>query len=353
MKRFTGISPMAYAVSSICSIAAEGNDGAGGGGDTEFAEFEAAGQIEVGDSNLASEGKEPAKKAAPAKPATKTETDEGGEGAEGDDEDPDDNGEEDDEGKKKPDPKESQINRLKREKAELARELRAMKANSENELSARLENLEKRLQGGKSDDNSNARELKAPDPTDVDKYPLGRLDDRYIEDRIEYGIQLKAIEQADAVLQREQENEQQQSIREEQTALLGKVEAISEKGSELYDDFQETVVETGMRGDWDLSQTTFEAATEADNGAQILYELSQDPKEASRVAKLSPLAQLKYVNERDAEIGKGKTPRTKPGATPPPQNVARGANSRTQISPATDNLDDFEKAWEADAKRSR
>lgn len=354
MKRFTGISPMAYAVSSICSITAEGNDNAGGGGDDEFAAFEAAGQVEVGDTNLASEGEKPAKKAAPAKPAAKPEDNVGNDDVTNE-EDSDDNGEEeeDEEGKKKPDPKESQINRLKREKAELAKQLRQLQANPNNELATRLENLEKRLQGGNSDDNSKARELKAPDPTDVDKYPLGRLDDRYIEDRIEYGIQLKAIEQADAVLQREQENEQQQSIREEQTALLGKVEEISDKGSELYDDFQETVVEAGMRGDWDLSQTTFEAATEADNGAQILYELSQDKKEASRVAKLSPLAQLKYVNERDAEIGKGKTPRTKPGATPPPQNVARGANSRTNISPATDNLDDFEKAWEADAKRSR
>jgi len=349
MRRFTGISPMAYAVSSICSITAEGNDNAGGGGDDEFAAFEAAGAVEVGDTNLAKEKEEkPAKKSAPAKSA---EADEGGEGTEGEDEDPDDNGEEgEDEGEKKADPKESQINRLKREKRELAKRLKALESTG---IVERLTNLEKSLQGGKTDDNSKARELKAPDPTDVDKYPLGRLDDRYIEDRIEYGIQLKAIEQADAVLQREQENEQQQSIREDQTALLGKVEAISEKGSELYDDFQETVVETGMRGDWDLSQTTFEAATEADNGAQILYELSQDPKEASRVAKLSPLAQLKYVNERDAEIGKGKTPRTKPGATPPPQNHTRGANSRVNINPATDNLDDFEKAWEADAKRSR
>jgi hypothetical protein len=42
-----------------------------------------------------------------------------------------------------------------------------------------------------------------------------------------------------------------------------------------------------MRGDWDLSQPTFEAAHEVDNGAQILYELSQDKKEAKRVARLS------------------------------------------------------------------
>ena len=48
MKRFTGISPMAHAVSSICSITAEGNDNAGGGSDDEFAAFEAAGQVVAG-----------------------------------------------------------------------------------------------------------------------------------------------------------------------------------------------------------------------------------------------------------------------------------------------------------------
>jgi len=324
----------------------------------EFAEFEAAGEVEVGESNLASQEKEPeakpAKKSAAPKPdpvpAADPEPDAQAEG----DADENDNGEEnpdEEEGKKKPDPKENQINRLKREKRELAQRLKDLESNS---LTARLDALEKSLQGGKSSDTNDARAIPpAPDPTDAEKYPLGRLDDRYIEDRIEHGILVNSIKQADAVLQREQENERNQSIQQEQVALLGKVDEISSKGSELYDDFQESVVETGMRGDWDLSQTTFEAAAEADNGAQILYELSQDTKEASRVAKLSPLAQLKYVNDRDAEIGKGKTPRTKPAAGAPPQNHARGANSRTHISPATDNLDDFEKAWELDAKKSR
>lgn len=322
----------------------------------EFAEFEAAGEVEVGESNLASQENEPeakpAKKSAAPKPDPVPADPEPDAQAEGDadenDSEEENTGEEDE---KKPDPKESQINRLKREKRELAKALREAQ---NTDLMKRIDELENRLQGGKSSDTNDARAIPpAPDPTDAEKYPLGRLDDRYIEDRIEHGILVNSIKQADAVLQREQENERNQSIQQEQVALLGKVDEISSKGSELYDDFQESVVETGMRGDWDLSQTTFEAAAEADNGAQILYELSQDTKEASRVAKLSPLAQLKYVNDRDAEIGKVKTPRTKPAAGAPPQNHARGANSRTHISPATDNLDDFEKAWELDAKKSR
>jgi hypothetical protein len=135
--------------------------------------------------------------------------------------------------------------------------------------------------------------------------------------------------------------------------LLDKVDDLSAKGSELFEDFQESVVDAGMRGDWDLSQATFEAAHEAENGAQILYDLSQDPREARRVARLSNFQQMKFVQERDAEIGTGKKGRTKPRAGEPPKNTARGANSKTSISPATDNLEDFGKAWEQDAKKAK
>lgn len=305
--------------------------------DPEFAEFETSGEVEVGESNLAGEkAKEtPAVEEKQEEKPTEENQDEGGE-----DEDPD---------KKKAKAKESQINRLKREKAELARQLAAAR---KDDLTARLDNIEKALQGGKTGDTQSTG-TPAPDPTDVDKYPLGHLDDRYIEDKLEWLAEEKATRQADAVLQRQQERERAAAAERQQTELLGKVDDLASKGSELFEDFQESVVEAGMRGDWDLSQPTFEAAHDAEHGAQILYDLAQDKAEASRVAKLSPYQQLKYVAERDAEISKAKSGRKIPKAGDPPTHTARGANSRTQNSGATDNLDEFEKAWEADAKRGR
>lgn len=333
------------------------------GSTPEFDEFVASGEVEVGDTNLASQEEEQPKKAAPRrgppKPAAKAEAaapagdeddqqgadeddqqDDAGEGEEGDDQ-------QDGDEKPKKSARDHQIERLKREKAELARQLREA---SNGDLARRLENIEKGLQGGNGGGNSNAG-TPEPDPTDTEKYPLGHLDDRYIEDKLEWLAEKKAAERADAVLQRQQENERNAAVQREQQELLGKVDDLATRGSDIYEDFQESVVEAGMRGDWDLSQATFEAAHEAENGAQILYELSQDKKEATRVARLSPYQQMKFVQERDAEIGKGKTPRRIPRAGEPPKNTARGANSRTQINPATDNLDDFEKAWETDAKR--
>lgn len=307
----------------------------------DFDEFVAAGEVEVGDSNLASEQEAPKEK-----PAAKLEPidDEPAQIEDNSAEDQDDSGEDE---KPQKTARDHQIERLKREKAELARQLRE---SSNDALARRLENLEKGLQNGNAGDSSST-EIPAPDPTDPDKYPLGHLDDRYIEDKLEWLAEKKAAERADAVLQRQQENERNQAVQQDQQVLLDKVDDLATRGSEIYDDFQENVVEAGMRGDWDLSQATFEAAHEVDTGAQILYELSQDKKEAARVARLSPFQQMKFVQERDAEITKGKSPRRIPQAGEPPKNIARGANSRTHINPATENLDDFEKAWEADAKR--
>lgn len=314
----------------------------------EFDEFVSAGEVETGDS-AEKDDEKPAARRGPAKEAPKPAAVAAGD--EGDDEGGDEGDDEGDD--EKPQPKKSakdhQIERLKREKADLSRQLR--EGGGSSDLSRRLQNVENRLTGGNSDDNQNAGKA-APDPSDVDKYPLGHLDDRYIEDKLEWLAESKATKQADSVLQRQQENERNEAVNAHQQTLLGLVDDISTKGSDLFEDFQETVVDAGMRGDYDLQQPTFEACTEADHGAQILYDLSQDKKEARRVAKLTPYGQLKFVQEKDAEIASGKKGRTKPGAGEPPKSQAKGANSKVKINPATDSLSDFEKAWEQDASKS-
>lgn len=332
--------------------------GNSGSGDAEFDAFVSTGDVEVGkpeggaelekgkeEEGGEEEGEKPAKRRGPpkVKETTTSKTADDEEGGE-EEEEEEEGGEEDEKPKKTA--KDHQIERLKREKRDLMRQLHDGGSSA---MASRLEALEKRLTGENRDDTKTTGK-KAPDPTDAEKYPLGHLDDRYIEDKLEWLADQKATAQADSVLQRQRESEQEQAAERFREALLEQVEDLSAKGSELYENFQEDVVDTGMRGEWDLSQPTFEAAAEAEHGAQILYELSQDKKEAKRVAKLSPFQQLKFVQERDAEIGAGKKPRTKPQAGEPPKNAAKGASSKTQISPATDNLDDFEKAWERDAK---
>jgi hypothetical protein len=344
-----------------------GNNGAGGTGDAEFDAFTSTGGVEgTFDGAAGAEAKaddkaddkpEPKRRGPPreapkqeaAKAPTGEEDDDAGEG-EGDGE----GDEDEDDDKPKKTARDHQVERLKREKSDLNRRLRALEGGQGTAaLQAQITALEARLTGGKGGD-SKSTGTAAPDPSDTDKYPLGHLDDRYIEDKLEWLAEQKATKLADSALQRQQENERNAVVERAQAELLEKVDTLAEKGTALFPDFQEEVVEAGMRGDWKLSQTTFEAAHDADNGAQILYELSQDKKEAARVAALSPIQQLRYVLDRDAELGppKGKA-RTKPQAGDPPKSQSKGANSTTKINPATDNLDDFEKAFEQDAKAHR
>lgn len=347
-----------------------GNNGAGGTGDAEFDAFASVGHVEGSFDGIGEEAKtddkagdkaddkadDKPKRRGPPREAPKQETaktpvgdDDAGDGdGEGEGE-----GDEDDDKPKKT-ARDHQIERLKREKSDLNKRLRSLEGGTGTAaLQAQITALEARLTGGKGGD-SKSTGTAAPDPSDTEKYPLGHLDDRYIEDKLEWLAESKATKLADSALQRQQESEQNAAVERAQGELLEKVDTLAEKGAELFDDFQETVVEAGMRGDWKLSQTTFEAAHDAENGAQILYDLANDPKEAARVAKLPPIKQLKYVLDKDAELGspKGKA-RTKPQAGDPPKSQSKGANSTTKINPATDNLDDFEKAFEQDAKAHR
>lgn len=328
----------------------------------EFDDFMASGDVEVGSEVAAAKEDQPAKRRGPPKMKEAPAADDQGDDDQGDDQGDDDqnddqdsddqggddqDGEGDDDQQRQRRKPSDRIRELTRRNRELQRQLEG-RGNSE--LLARLENLERGLQGENRGGNQPV-ETPEPDPTDTDKYPLGHLDDRYIEDKLEWLADKKATERADAVLQRQQEYEKSQAVERQQQEILVKVDDLAARGADLFDDFQESVVEAGMRGDWVLSQATFEAAHEAEHGAQILYDLAQDKAEAKRVANLSPYQQLKFVQERDAEIAKGKQPRRVPQAGDPPRNPARGANSRTSISPATDNLDDFEKAWANDAKK--
>lgn len=352
--------------------APDGHD-AGGTGDAAFDAFNEGAEVEVGkpaiETNEAAPEKKPAKPSGrgprekpaadgAAKPAADADDKAKGKGADkggDDDDDADDKGGEHDEDDDDEDGEEKPAK--PRRASDRIRELTSRTRSQErliSQLSQRLEAVEKGgLPAGNSGGNSGAADKAAPDPTDESKYPLGHLDDRYIEDKLEWLAEQKATKLADAALQRQQGQEQDQRAQEAHEALLEKVDDLSTRGSDIYDDFQETVVEAGLAGKWDLGQATFEAAHEAENGAQILYELANDKKEASRVAKLSPYGQMKFVMDRDAAItAKGK-PRTKPGAGEPPATRTRGANSSAKIDPATDDLGDFEKAWAADEKASR
>jgi hypothetical protein len=231
------------------------------------------------------------------------------------------------------------IRELKREK----REARAREAALETRLAAVEKTHLPDNQSNGNQDSTSGR----PDANDATKYPLGVLDDGYIEDLIEWKSDQKVNQALDG--RRKTEDAQAEQVRETArlTTLRAQVDEMAAKGADVYDDYEETVLEAGLRGDYPLTETTFTAALDATHGVDILYALANDKAEARKVSKLSPYQQLKYVAEKDGEFASKKTGRTKPKAGSPPENSPSGRNSSSPIRADTDNLDDFRKLYYA------
>ena len=252
--------------------------------------------------------------------------------------------------------KNQHIERLKRERAAAQRENRELQQKlaelQSSQLNARLENIEKALQGDNFNNMQGAGN-QPPDLSDVAKYPLGHLDPAYIEDQLEWLSEKKATERAESALQRQQEYEAQQSAEKRISELRSMTDSMAARGAESFDDFYETVVETGLRGEWDLTETTFMSAHDAENGPQILRELAHNKAEAAKVASMTPYQQMRYVQQKDAEISQKRAARKIPQAGEPPISMARGVNSRATINPATDDLAQFEKLYQQEAAKYR
>lgn len=184
-----------------------------------------------------------------------------------------------------------------------------------------------------------------PNPNDAAKYPLGVLDEQYFEDLADFKADQKVREVLDGERQTERARAETAEAERRMATLREKVSSMADKGSELFDDYAEKVVEGGMKGTWQLSEPTFMAASEAQHGEKILYALASDKAEAERVSKMNPYHQTKYVLEKDAEFAAKLKPRTKPAAGEPPQGAPAGRNSSSPIRGDTDNLNDFRKLW--------
>lgn len=238
------------------------------------------------------------------------------------------------------------IRDLKRREREARRELAETKR-ANLSFEARLQAIENGVLQPKSGGGNPEPTREKPDVNDAAKYPLGVLDDGYNSDLSKYNAEQTVREILEA--RAESERAQADNARAEQhlASLREKAENLTDAGSDLYDDYEEKVLEAGLRGDWNLTESTFTAATEATHGAQILYELASDKKEAQRVSKLSPYQQMKFVADRDAEIAKTAQPRKKPkaGAPPSSSNVPAGRAASRGIRADTDNLNDFRKLY--------
>lgn len=244
-------------------------------------------------------------------------------------------------GEAKPKPKRGTAEYIRETKRQL-REEKAARIALEQRLAA--------LENGGLPNNQNADKSaptsEKPDPTDTAKYPLGVLDDGYQADLIDWTAEQKVAAALSKIDQNNKASQAAQLQLQRVAELQTKVDQLAQKGLEQFDDYEEIVVEGGKTGEYELTETTFSAAAEAENGPAILYALANDPAEALRVSQLSPFQQVKYVLDKDQEIsGKRPKPRTVPKAGEPPAAAPKGSKASNPIRADTDNLDDFRKIF--------
>lgn len=206
------------------------------------------------------------------------------------------------------------------------------------ELTSRLERLEQGLT-----QRSNYEIPEGPQKPSSSDYEFGSLDDRYIEDMIDWKAEQKTAEKFGEVSRRQLEQQAQAQTELQVRELQSKADEMALKGASLHKDYLETVVESAYRGDYPLEQATFEALALCDNGAAVLYALATNKAEAVKVSAMSPIQQAHYVFEKNAEMSKTAPRTTK--ASAPPSIMLRGSSSRNGTAPDTDDLDAFEKLY--------
>lgn len=198
-----------------------------------------------------------------------------------------------------------------RREAATQRELSAMRA----ELDA-LRSGKPGLTPDKSGANTNSDDLEKPDHTDTKKYQYGELDPKYLADLSRYET-LKTIREDRASQGKTQQSEADAAAAAE---FKERVDAFTEAGREKIDDFDEVVTDTFSLpkddpGFWPLTPTVAELALESDHGHQIIYDLASDPKEAKRVAALTPARQAIWFGQQEAKLSAGSAARTEDDPT--------------------------------------
>lgn len=124
---------------------------------------------------------------------------------------------------------------------------------------------------------------------------------------------------ADALaLRKAEELLAQREVQKQQAQIVEAYGEAEEKARDKYDDFEEVVYNPKLR----ITNAMAEAIQSSDTGPDLAYWLGSNPKEAERIANLSPLMQAKEIGRIEAKLSDN-----------PP--VKKTTSAPTPISPVT------------------
>jgi hypothetical protein len=120
-----------------------------------------------------------------------------------------------------------------------------------------------------------------------------------------------ATQRAEQLLAQREQNKQR-------TELLESYHDREEKAREKYDDFEQVAYNPNLP----ITDVMAQSIQSSDIGPEVAYHLGANPKEAERIARLSPILQAKEIGKLEAKL-----------ASDPP--VKKTSNAPTPISPLT------------------
>lgn len=120
------------------------------------------------------------------------------------------------------------------------------------------------------------------------------------------------------------------------------LERIREAGEDI-EDFDD-VMETLTSDDFKVSRTMRDFLGEADKPAELAKWLTENPKEAARIARLDPAVAVRALEKAEARLASKPAPKIT--QAPPPGPTVRGFGT-PQFNPEKASMDDYAKHWEA------
>ena len=147
----------------------------------------------------------------------------------------------------------------------------------------------------------------APNPAD---FPAGEYDPNFIREQVRHDMR---ADQARQIVQQRQGQQRQAAQQFQQ-----RIAAINDAGSAAYDDFAEVAHRVPM------PQHVVGVLAECDAPHEVAYFLGKNPKEAARIAGLSPIAVARELTKIEAKLASPPPPAPTNAPAPPPTLRARG-----------------------------
>jgi len=163
------------------------------------------------------------------------------------------------------------------------------------------------------------------------KYEDFNSDDEYFEALADWKADQK-------LNQYRQETERQRREREQREAQQTRQQKLTERleqGRDKYDDFDEVVYDESVP----ITDTMAEAIAESDVGDEVAYYLGSHPKEAARIAKLSPVAAGREMGRLESKLSQPK--QQQQSKAPEPPKRVKGGGETAKKDPSKMSMDEY------------